>query len=191
MASKPLSIDEVNNLSYEQFVSVFGSLFEQSPLIAAGVWSHRPFKSRESLYSALCNIVDTLPRAGKEGLLRCYPDLAGQLAHQGTLTPESTAEHRTAGLLELTTAEQNELDSLNEAYKQKFGFPFVICARENKVAAIIAGLKSRQNHGAEEEVTEAIGQSRPQTQFTGVVAPCTSCSEQHRTGSGAKTTFRV
>lgn len=158
MASISLSIDEVNNLSYEEFVSVFGSLFEQTPLISAAVWSHRPFESRESLYNALCNFVDSLPKAGKEGLLRCHPDLAGKLAHHGTLTPESTAEQRTAGLLELSTAEQSELDSLNEAYKQKFGFPFVICARENKAAAIIAGLKLRQNHSAEEEVKEAIGQ---------------------------------
>eukprot|EP00731_Ephydatia_muelleri_P031714 Em0023g221a len=104
MASKPPSIDEVNDLSYEQFVS---------------------------------------------------PDnwrIRGP-SHQ---SPQRNIEQQVYS--NSRQAEQNELDSLNEAYKQKFGFPFVICARENKVAAIIAGLKSRQNHGAEEEVTEAIGQ---------------------------------
>ena len=155
---KPLSIDEVNNLGYDEFVSELGSLFEQTPLVAAAVWSHRPFESREILYNAMCNFIDQLPRAGKEGLLRCYPDLAGKLAHQQALTPESTVEHRTAGLFELSTTEQNELDSLNTTYKQKFGFPFVICARENKSAAIFAGLKSRLKHSAEEEVKAGIEQ---------------------------------
>lgn len=152
------SIKDVNSLDYKEFISLLGSLFENTPLIAAAVWSYRPFETRESLYNALCSFVNQLPRAGKEGLLRLMPDLAGKLAHQGALTPESKAEHRTAGLFELSTAEQSELDSLNSAYKQKFGFPFVICVRENKIAAIFAGLKSRLNNSAEEEVNGAIEQ---------------------------------
>ena len=152
MTRKPLSIEEVNKLSYEEFVTRLGSLFEQTPLVAASVWAYRPFESRDHLYDALCKFIDQLPRAGKEGLLRCHPDLAGKMAHQQALTPESTGEQRAAGLLELSPAEQNELDSLNTTYKQKFGFPFVICARENKRAAIFAGLKSRLNHNVDEEV---------------------------------------
>jgi 2-oxo-4-hydroxy-4-carboxy-5-ureidoimidazoline decarboxylase len=45
------------------------------------------------------------------------------------------------------------MNHLNQQYKQKFGFPFVICARENKKEAILSGLERRQNNSKE---TEAI-----------------------------------
>jgi 2-oxo-4-hydroxy-4-carboxy-5-ureidoimidazoline decarboxylase len=45
------------------------------------------------------------------------------------------------------------MNHLNQQYKQKFGFPFVICARENKKEAILSGLERRLNNSKE---TEAI-----------------------------------
>jgi 2-oxo-4-hydroxy-4-carboxy-5-ureidoimidazoline decarboxylase len=70
----------------------------------------------------------TIP--GKEGILRLHPDLAGRLAASGNLTAESTKEQSSAGLQNLTEQERQKMNHLNQQYKQKFGFPFVICARE-------------------------------------------------------------
>ena len=88
---------------------------------------------------------------GKEGILRLHPDLAGRLAQAGTLTKESTAEQRSAGLDDMTEDERGRMSELNQKYKSKFGFPFVICARQNKKDAILQGLERRLNNCPEEE----------------------------------------
>lgn len=85
--------------------------------------------------------------------MRLHPDLAGRLAQTGGLTTESTREQKSAGLDSLTDEERQRMTSLNQQYRQKFGFPFVICARENKKEAILNGLEQRLNNSGE---TEAI-----------------------------------
>ena len=76
-------------------------------------------------------------------MLDGIPDLAGRLAEANLLGPESSREHREAGLNLLTEAERRRLRSENERYRDKFGFTFVICARRNKAAAILEGLSNR------------------------------------------------
>ena len=76
-------------------------------------------------------------------MLSGHPDLAGRLADSNLLTPESAMEQREAGLDLLTAEERLRLRSHNEKYRDKFGFTFIICARQNKAAAILTGLSSR------------------------------------------------
>ena len=90
--------------------------------------------------------------------MRCHPDLAGKLAAAGQLTAESTNEQTRAGLLDLTPDEHQVLSSNNENYKKKFGFPFVICVRVNKKAAIMEGIVTRLQNTLEEEVSTGIGE---------------------------------
>ena len=85
-----------------------------------------------------------------------YPDLAGRLTKAGQLGVESTQEHSAANLDQLTPKEMSEMDSLNQKYKEKFGFPFVICARMNKKEAIIKGLKSRLQNSHDQELQNGI-----------------------------------
>ena len=92
----------------------------------------------------------------KEGILRVHPDLAGKLAENGQLTTESASEQSQANLDQLSPQEKAILGVLNCQYKEKFGFPFVICARLNKKEAIIEGLKTRSNHPVEAEVQVGI-----------------------------------
>ena len=94
----------------------------------------------------------------KAGILRCHPDLAGRLAATGQLTPESMGEQRAAGLLDLSPSETVTMATRNDQYKAKFGFPFVVCARENKKAAILSGLEDRLLHSVDEEVQLGIDQ---------------------------------
>ena len=85
-----------------------------------------------------------------------YPDLAGRLTEQNALTAASRSEHKSAGLLTLTQAEKDYLREHNRAYKRKFGFPFVICARENKKEAILREISARYQRSVEEETEKAI-----------------------------------
>jgi len=77
------------------------------------------------------------------GILEGHPDLAGRLADANLLTPESTREQAEAGLHLLSTEEKSRLKSHNDEYRNKFGFTFIITARENKAAAILKGLDQR------------------------------------------------
>ena len=94
----------------------------------------------------------------KVGILRCHPDLAGSLAASGQLSAESTSEQHRAGLLNLSPSEQTFLSEHNDKYKKKFGFPFVICVRENKKQAIMEGITQRLHNCLEEEVDIGIEQ---------------------------------
>lgn len=93
----------------------------------------------------LCVMALISPRmcVGKEGILRCHPDLAGRDLQSGTLTPESREEQARAGMDGLDSTELLRMARLNEDYKVRFGFPFVICARMNDKATILQQLSER------------------------------------------------
>ncbi|XP_066281961.1 2-oxo-4-hydroxy-4-carboxy-5-ureidoimidazoline decarboxylase-like [Branchiostoma lanceolatum] len=150
----------LNKLNFEEFVEKLGNIVEKSPMVAAAVWSKRPFCSLQDVHKAIGDFIDGLPIYGKEGLLRCFPDLAGKLTREGRLSADSTGEQRSAGLFDLTTEEQTNIARLNSRYKEKFGFRFVLCARLNKKDAILAGLKTRINNSKDEEIKTGIGEAK-------------------------------
>jgi OHCU decarboxylase len=153
--SRP-TITEVNSQSHGEFVRFAGPVFEHSPWIADATWTKRPFASLEQLHLALC---DTVKNSGVERqltLIRAHPDLVGRLAQAGQLTRESTTEQASAGLDRLSPAEVELFQRNNAAYQERFGFPFVICARLNKKAAILAGFEQRLKNSREQEVKTAL-----------------------------------
>jgi OHCU decarboxylase len=89
-------------------------------------------------------------------LICAHPDLVGKIALAGQLTKESSNEQAGAGLNKLTTMEIDLFQKQNSAYKNKFGFPFVICARLNKKEAILAGFERRLKNSRESEVKTAL-----------------------------------
>src|SRR5438477_3661073 len=149
---------ELNSLSREEFVRIIGPVFENSPWIAEATWPRRPFAHFDQLHFALC---DTMRDAGEEkqvALIRAHPDLVGRAALAGTLSSASNREQASAGLDRLTPDEIAAFQQDNEAYRGKFGFPFVICARLNKKGAIVAGFKRRLQNSREQEVKTALEQ---------------------------------
>lgn len=153
-----LSLTQLNSFSCEEFIRVVGPVFEHSPWIAEATWPKRPFASVEALHAALC---ETVRGAGEEkqlALIRAHPDLVGKLALAGQLTKESTGEQASAGLDRLTSQEVELFQTNNAAYKEKFGFPFVICARLNKKDAILNGFKVRLQNSREQEIQAALGE---------------------------------
>ena len=151
-----LTLEEVNNLGFQAFTEKLGSIIENTPLVAATIWSNRPFQSVKALHDTFCMFLTALPPETKAGILRCHPDLAGKLAMMSALSRESTKEQKGAGLLELSDSEREELTTLNHTYKKKFEFPFVICARENKKEAIFSGMRSRLSNDTKTETETGI-----------------------------------
>ena len=153
-----MTLPQLNSLSRGEFVRIVGPVFEHSPWIAEVTWPKRPFVSVDELHAALC---ETVRGAGEEKqltLIRAHPDLVGKLALAGQLTKESTGEQASAGLDRLTEEEVELFQQNNAAYKQKFDFPFVICARLNKKEAILNGFKVRLQNSREKEIQAALGE---------------------------------
>jgi OHCU decarboxylase len=156
MSALTFSIAAINSLPQTEFVSIVGPVFEHSPWIAERTAPERPFTSVAQLYAALCHTVRTATEEEKLGLIRAHPDLVGRAALAGTLTRESTGEQASAGLNKLSSEEVVLFQKNNAAYHEKFGFPFVICARLNKKEAILAGFAKRLHNSREEEIETAL-----------------------------------
>ena len=139
----PPTINELNDSTCAAFVASLGSLFEHSPWVAEETWPLRPFRDAAHVHADLCRTMRSAPVAKQLELIRGHPDLAGRLARENQLTKESTTEQASAGLDQLSDAELAEFQKMNGEYREKFGFPFIICARLNAKNAIITAMKSR------------------------------------------------
>ena len=158
MKTSQISLQEINVFDQEHFIDILGSLFEGPSWIIAQAWYERPFHSRTQLYQTLCEIIYHAPVEQQVVLLQAHPDLVGRAAQAGTLTPESSQEQAAAGLNRLTPEEISTFRRLNQAYWNRFGFPFVICARENKKDSILAGFTTRLEHSRSQEIAIALGE---------------------------------
>jgi 2-oxo-4-hydroxy-4-carboxy-5-ureidoimidazoline decarboxylase len=137
-------------------VARFGGVFEESPWIAREAWEARPFGSVDALHAAMVRVVEDSPREARLELIRAHPDLAGKAATAGELTPESTREQAAAGLDRLTPAQYERITALTAAYRERFGFPFVVCAREHTPDSIIATAARRLEADPDEEEQTAL-----------------------------------
>ena len=140
------------------FVARYGSLFEHSPWVAEDAWSKGPFDDREALAQGLEHAMYAAPRERQLALIRAHPDLAGRAAVEGTLTASSQREQAAAGLDRLTPAEYETFTRTNAAYRERFGFPFVVCAREHTKDSILRTAAERLANPPDTEIEVALGE---------------------------------
>ena len=152
MSGARFTLEQINRFSREEFARVFGGVFENSAWIADAAWACRPFHDFDALHNAFCEQVRRAPEGRQLDLIRAHPDLVGK----ATLTAESHREQAQAGLGQLSASEIALFQKYNSDYREKFGFPFVICARLNKKDAILAGFERRMNHAVGEERKTAL-----------------------------------
>lgn len=150
-----MSIDE---LEEQQFVARFGALFEHSPWVAREAWARRPFGSREGLQAAFEAALHDAPRERQLTLLRAHPELAGREARAGELTAESGREQAGAALDRLSPTEHAQLAELNRRYRERFGFPMIVCVREHRPGSILAWGSTRLERSPDEELATALGE---------------------------------
>ena len=153
-----MNLATLNTLSPEAFTEALATIFEHSPWVPEGVVLKRPFNSVESLHAAMVEIVDNAGLDKHLDLIRAHPDLAGKAALAGNLTVESTSEQKSAGLDKLTEQEFNKFHKLNDTYKAKFDFPFILAVRGHDKHYILASFESRLLNSPESEKTEALAQ---------------------------------
>jgi 2-oxo-4-hydroxy-4-carboxy-5-ureidoimidazoline decarboxylase len=157
-ARSGLTLADVGAMDEPAFVAAFGDLFEHSPWVARAAFDRRPFASVADLHAAFEAAMRAAPRERQVALIRAHPELAGREARAGELTAASTSEQARAGLDRLAGGEVGELEALNRAYRERFGFPLVICVREHTKESILAWARARLAHTADDEVATALGE---------------------------------
>ncbi|KAG7275758.1 hypothetical protein CRUP_009861 [Coryphaenoides rupestris] len=115
-------------------------------MISAAVWSQRPYSSGAALEAAINDVIEALPESGK----------ASKRLRSGALSPESREEQRHAGMDRLDASEASRVARLNAAYSARFGFPFVLCARENDRASVVEQLRERLRNTRAQERARAV-----------------------------------
>jgi 2-oxo-4-hydroxy-4-carboxy-5-ureidoimidazoline decarboxylase len=148
-------------MSREAFIERFGGVFEHSPWIPAAVWDAGLTPKQDSapgLHAAMVRVLRQASDERKLELIRAHPDLAGRLAVQGELTVASSQEQASAGLDRCTPEEFARFQALNNAYRAKFGFPFIMAVTGRTRAEIFAAFEDRVASEPGREFETALGE---------------------------------
>jgi allantoate deiminase/N-carbamoyl-L-amino-acid hydrolase len=153
-----ISLDELNAATPSDFAAALNGIFEHSPWIAERAAAARPLTSRVQLLEAMCAVVAAASDEEQLRLIRAHPELAGKAAIRNELTAESGREQKGAGLDSCTPEQFARLHQLNAAYKERFGFPFILAVRGHNPASIIGCFEERVGHDVAQERQVAIQQ---------------------------------
>ena len=150
-----------SQLTRTLFVERFGEVYEHSPWVARAAHDAGLGAGADSA-AGLAAAMAAAMRAGgpeaKRALIDAHPDLAGKLAQARALTPDSAGEQAGAGLDRLTDAERARFTALNDAYRARFGFPFIMAVKGKAKGEILAAFERRLQHHASEELETALAE---------------------------------
>jgi len=154
MSQKPLA--ELNACSKSDFITALANIFEHSPWIAEQAAASRPFAGALQLLEAMKTVVERAPAELRLALIRAHPDLANKTQRAAGLTAESTAEQDSVGLDRLSDAEYEAFERVNNAYRSKFGFPYIVCVRRHTRDSILRDFARRLPNDAATEMKASI-----------------------------------
>ncbi|WP_254538356.1 2-oxo-4-hydroxy-4-carboxy-5-ureidoimidazoline decarboxylase [Halomarina litorea] len=146
------TIEDLNGLDDDAFVDELGGVYEHSPWVAERATSARPFDTVSDLHTAMARVVREAGEAKQFDLLRAHPDLGEQTA----LTDASEAEQASAGLDELGPEQYEAFQRLNERYKRRFEFPFIMAVEGASPDEIQAAMEARVDNDQSTEFRTAL-----------------------------------
>lgn len=152
----PISLEELNAAADAQFVAALSDIYEHSLWVAQAALVGRPFATLADLHEYMRDAVGAADDERRLRLLNAHPDLAGKAARAGDLTQHSKAEQGSVGLDRLTDDEFDNFHRVNESYRQKFGFPFIICVRRHSKDSVLRQFEMRLNNTVETEQETAL-----------------------------------
>ena len=145
------TVDKVNNLRKSDFISIFGNVFEKTQWIAEKAYDSKPYKNFEELFSKMMEIFENSKKERHLEILNAHPDLAVEKK----LTEDSKNEQKNASLNQCTDEEFVEFRKLNNEYKKKFGFPFIIAVKGKNKEEILNNFRQRLINNINLEFKEA------------------------------------
>jgi 2-oxo-4-hydroxy-4-carboxy-5-ureidoimidazoline decarboxylase len=153
---KPL--DELNAGTQGDFVAALANIFEYSPWVAEQAFAARPFAGVNALFEAMTSAVDGAAEDLRLTLIKSHPDLADKTRRAAGLTEESNAEQNSVGLDRLSDAEYEAFERANNAYRAKFGFPYIVCVRRHTRDSILTDFERRLPHDTATETRTSISE---------------------------------
>lgn len=156
--SRTVTLARLNALPVPEFVELLGGIFEHSPWVAEQVASSRPFNDIDALHKAMVESIVNAGAKAQLALILAHPELAGKAAVRGRLTPESASEQRGAGLDQCSEEEYSQLTALNQAYREKFGFPFILAVKGHSRQSVISEFRRRLALTPPQETAECLAQ---------------------------------
>ncbi len=147
-----VSLSDLNTMPTDDFVDALGAIFEHSPWVARAVWRNRPFSSVQDLHAAMVRAVQNAGHGPQLELIRSHPDLGAKLK----MTEQSLSEQAGAGLDRLSPELFTRFTDLNDAYKSRFGFPFIIAVRKHTRTSILEQFERRVLNDADLEHQTAL-----------------------------------
>ena len=150
-----ITIEQINKLSRNEFVETFTNIFEKTTWIAEKLYNQKPFDSFENLRSKMLEIFETASKETQLKILKAHPDLADKVT-VNLLTTNSRTEQSNAGLDQCSEEEFNEFKNLNKAYKQRYGFPFIIAVKGKNKIEILNEFKKRISNSVDNEFNGAL-----------------------------------
>ncbi len=145
------SIDKFNKLSKAEFISIFGNIFEKTEWIAEKCYESKPYYNLDELVSQMMKIFENIKKEKYLEILNSHPDLAVEKK----LTKDSKNEQKNASLNQCNDEEFIEFKKLNEEYKKKFGFPFIIAVKGKNKKEILNSFRQRITNNINLEFEEA------------------------------------
>jgi 2-oxo-4-hydroxy-4-carboxy-5-ureidoimidazoline decarboxylase len=153
-----MALASLNAADEAGFMAALGDVYEHAPWVAQAALKQRPFATLAALHAAMMEAVRAAPPEQQLALIKGHPDLAGKAARAGTMTVDSKAEQASAGLDRLPEAEFAQFHRLNDAYREKFGMPFIICVRRHSKDSILQQFERRLQNTMSAETETALGE---------------------------------
>jgi 2-oxo-4-hydroxy-4-carboxy-5-ureidoimidazoline decarboxylase len=153
-----VSLHSLNSADQAGFLAALGDIYEHAPWVAQAVHGQRPFATLAALHEAMMGAVRSAPPPQQLALINGHPDLAGKAARAGTMTTDSVAEQASAGLDRLSEVEFAQFHRLNDAYRAKFGIPFIVCVRRHSKDSILRQFEHRLQNDQASETRAALAE---------------------------------
>jgi len=151
-----IALGDLNRMDLAAFAAAVGDTFELAPWVAEAAHAKRPFATVADLHLAMMAAVQAASRTAQVAFLGQHPDLAGKAARAGAVTEESKHEQASVGLDTLSEEEFACFHRLNDAYKERFGFPFIVCVRRHTRSSILQQFESRLQNDEGQEFAAAV-----------------------------------
>ena len=147
-------INKINKLSQSEFIKIFDNIFEKARWIARKLYDQKPFNDFDDLCLKMLDIFETTSKENQLKILNSHPNLARK-TKISLLTSDSQKEQSNVGLDHCSEEEFNEFKDLNDKYKKKFGFPFILSVKGKNKLEILNNFRQRISYDIDFEFNEA------------------------------------
>lgn len=157
----PILDQRPSRMDKATFIATYGDVFEHSEWVAEEAWQRGLSEQHDDPVRLAAHMGQVLSDADQQRQMQvilAHPDLAGKAATAGELTRDSTREQAGAGLDQCSEEELERFTRLNNAYRERFGFPFIIAVKGGNRHSILAAFEERLVNDPDQERREAVAQ---------------------------------